>query len=112
MTDVLDPLIDQFIVDTIKKPTKNRMDPVLFPPGKVIHFYRDGVGVSGSVVPCEFFNELMISRRMVDDHLFFSGYQHIFLQLMREYNADHNFTFDGKRQESKGVPLEEMFDGT
>jgi hypothetical protein len=36
---------------------KNK-EPVLFPPGECIHFYRDGSGISGSYVPCDFFNEV------------------------------------------------------
>jgi hypothetical protein len=92
--EYIDPLLDQYLAPTVKAPTTKRMEPILFPPGKCIHFYRDGSGVSGSVVPCDFFNELVISRRMVDDHLFFSGYQQIFLELMRLHHQDHNFQFE------------------
>ena len=92
--EFIDPLLDQYLAPTVKAPTNKRMEPILFPPGKCIHFYRDGSGVSGSVVPCDFFNELVISRRMVDDHLFFSGYQQIFLELMRLHHQDHNFQFE------------------
>ena len=60
-----------------------RMEVVLFPPGRCIHFYGDGFGISGSVVPCTFFDELDINRRMLHDHLIQSGYQKIFLDLMR-----------------------------
>ena len=35
---------------------------VLFPPGECIHFYRDGSGISGSHVPCTFFDEIDIAR--------------------------------------------------
>jgi hypothetical protein len=35
-----------------------RKEPVLFPPGECIHFYRDGSGISGSYVPCDFFDEV------------------------------------------------------
>ena len=35
-----------------------KKEPVLFPPGDCIHFYRDGCGISGSYVPCDFFNEV------------------------------------------------------
>ena len=35
-----------------------KKEPVLFPPGDCIHFYRDGSGISGSYVPCDFFNEV------------------------------------------------------
>ncbi|KAG7374533.1 lipase class 3 [Nitzschia inconspicua] len=37
---------------------KKRMEVVLFPPGKIIHFYRDGYGVTGSVTPATFFDEI------------------------------------------------------
>lgn len=89
-------VIDDLLLKTITIPdrTEKRMDPVLFPPGKCIHFYRDGYGISGSVVPCTFFGEIDISRRMVDDHLYHSGYQLIFLDLMRQHHNDHNFRFD------------------
>lgn len=65
--DFLDPLLDQYVKNGIKESTSQRMDPVLFPPGNIIHFYRDGVGVTGSVVPCDFFKELHVSRRMLDE---------------------------------------------
>lgn len=91
--DFIDPLLEEYLAPTMKEPTTKRMEAELFVPGKCIHFYRDGSGVSGTVVPCEFFNELVISRRMVDDHLFFSGYQQIFLELVRAHYQDHNFQF-------------------
>jgi hypothetical protein len=89
-------IIDDLLLKTIVIPdrTEKRMEPVLFPPGKCIHFYRDGYGISGSVVPCTFFGEIDISRRMVDDHQYHSGYQLIFLELMRQHHNDHNFRFD------------------
>jgi hypothetical protein len=89
-------IIDDLLLKTIVIPdrTEKRMDPVLFPPGKCIHFYRDGYGISGSVVPCTFFGEIDISRRMVEDHLYYSGYQLLLLDLMRQHHKDHNFRFD------------------
>ena len=65
--ELLDPLMDQYVKNGIKKSTSKRMDPLLFPPGNIIHFYRDGVGVTGSVVPCDFFEEVHVSRRMLDE---------------------------------------------
>lgn len=76
---------------------KNRMDVVLFPPGRCIHFYSDGFGIGGSVVPCTFFDELDINRRLLHDHLIQSGYQKIFLDLMRQYNNDNHFKFRPSR---------------
>jgi Lipase (class 3) len=79
---------------SFNKAEKKRMTPVLFPPGKVIHFYRDGYGVTGSVVPSTFFDELEITRRMLDDHFFTEGYEQIFLSLMRQYHGDNLFSFE------------------
>jgi len=70
-----------------------KMEPVLFPPGECIHFYRDGSGISGAHVPCDFFNEIDIARTMLDDHLISSGYRKIFLTLMRDFHKDDHFSF-------------------
>ena len=35
-----------------------QMIPCLFPPGTCIHFYRDGSGIDGTYVPCNFFDEV------------------------------------------------------
>jgi hypothetical protein len=43
-------------VDIERKDTKKV--PILFPPGECIHFYRDGSGISGTYVNCDFFNEV------------------------------------------------------
>jgi len=72
------------------------MDLVLFPPGECIHFYRDGSGISGTYVPCNFFNEIDIARTMIDDHLISSGYRKIFLNLMRDFHKDDHFSFESK----------------
>ena len=72
---------------------------VLFPPGECIHFYRDGSGISGSYVPCTFFDEIDIARTCVDDHLISSGYRRIFLSLMRDFTKDDHFSFDKKKEE-------------
>ncbi|GKY98052.1 hypothetical protein MPSEU_000763200 [Mayamaea pseudoterrestris] len=37
----------------------------LYPPGRCVHFYRDGKGLSSSVVPNEFFSEIDVSRSMI-----------------------------------------------
>jgi len=66
--------------------TKERAQPVLFPPGKCLHLYRDGRGVSCSYVPATFFSELDVTRTMLDDHLI-SGYDRIFKDLLADnYN--------------------------
>jgi hypothetical protein len=65
----------------------------LFPPGKCIHFYRDGVGVSAAEVGCDFFNELDVSRTMVDDHYIHTGLHALFTQLMCMHKKDSKFQF-------------------
>jgi hypothetical protein len=76
---------------------KKRMDVILFPPGKVLHFYRDGFGVTASVTPCTFFDELEVTRRFLADHSFESGYERTFLDLMRQYHNDNFYVFDRKK---------------
>jgi len=74
-----------------------RAEPILYPPGKCIHLYRDGFGISGNVVPCTFFSELDINRRMLHDHTVDAGYQLIFLDLMRQHHEDHYFQFQKEK---------------
>jgi hypothetical protein len=66
-------IVDDILLDNIPLPEQQRMEPVLFPPGKCIYFYRDGFGISGNVVPCTLFNKIDFSRRMVHAHLFQTG---------------------------------------
>ena len=40
-----------------------RLEPILYPPGRCIHLYRDGIGISGSYVPCTFFNEVSFDEK-------------------------------------------------
>mmetsp|Transcript_12606 Transcript_12606/g.29780 ORF Transcript_12606/g.29780 Transcript_12606/m.29780 type:complete len:686 (+) Transcript_12606:199-2256(+) len=73
-----------------------RLEPILYPPGRCIHLYRDGIGISGSYVPCTFFNEIDVARTMFDDHLISSGYRRIFLAMMRDFHKDDHFSFSSK----------------
>jgi hypothetical protein len=84
----INKLLDEQMRIRVKKPTKERMEPILFPPGDCIHLWRDGSGISGNIVPGSFFDELDILRTMVDDHLSKTGYGAIFLQLMRQHHDD------------------------
>lgn len=81
----------------VDEKSKKRMKVELFPPGKIIHFYNDGYGVSGSVTPATFFDEIEVSRRLLDDHFFTEGYERIILDLMRQYHKDNFFTFKQHR---------------
>ena len=81
----------------------DRMEVVLFPPGKCIHLYRDGVGISGCYVPCTFFNEVDVSRTMVEDHLVPPGYNKLLHELMRDHLGMINFRF----RNEIGVRLEQ-----
>jgi hypothetical protein len=71
-----------------------RRDVVLYPPGKCIHFYRDGVGISTVEVPCTLFNELDLARSMVDDHMVTTGYSYIITETMRTHLKQPGFQFD------------------
>lgn len=114
---MIEPLLDEHMEAYIEKTISNRIQPELFPPGRVIHLYHDGVGVSGCFVPNDFFSEIDVQRRMVDgeccrgnvlrpsvnfcllilfftDHVFHTGYQKIFLEIMRQHKGDHHFSFE------------------
>lgn len=94
VSDFIDPLMEKYVVPTIKEATTERMETVLFPPGEILHLYRNGAGISGSIVPCTFFDKIDLRRTMIDDHLFHSGYERIFLDVMRLHYKDHAFQFD------------------
>ena len=82
----------------------HRLAPVLYPPGSCVHFYRDGVSISGSYVPCDFFNEIDVARTMVDDHTMYRGYRRIFLDVMRSFLSDDHFSFDGDSNQDGVAP--------
>ena len=91
--EVILPHIRTYSESMILPRTEERGKVELFPPGKCIHIYRDGVGFSGTYVPNSFFSEIDVTRRMLDDHVFHSGYQQTFLELMRQHRGDHHFRF-------------------
>ena len=92
--EMIAPHIKKYSESMIVQKTAERGKVELFPPGKCIHIYRDGVGFSGSFVPNTFFSEIDVTRRMVDDHVFHAGYQKTFLELMRQHKGDHHFRFN------------------
>lgn len=65
----------------------------LFPPGKCIHLYRDGVGISANYVPCDFFDGIDVSRTMIEDHYITEGYHKLLVELMRNHTNDSTFSF-------------------
>ena len=97
----VDKVIAKYIQPGIVKddvPSPKRVEPVLFPPGTLVHFYRDGSSVSGRYAPCTFFSEIDISRTMIEDHLIKSGYHRLFLTLMRDYHGDEHFAFESAKE--------------
>lgn len=89
------PLVDKYCEGMIcRKAVKDRIPTLVFPPGKVVHLYRDGYGWSAVQVPNDFFTEMDVHRRMVDDHLFDTGYKQSFLELMRQAKKDQHFCFE------------------
>ncbi|KAL7482511.1 hypothetical protein ACHAW6_008190 [Cyclotella cf. meneghiniana] len=76
-----------------------KLEPVLFPPGTCIHFFRDGSGISGTYTPCSFYYEIDVARTMICDHLISSGYRRIFLNMMRDFHKDDHFSFESKKSE-------------
>ena len=76
------------------KVTKERVEPVLFPPGNCIHLFRDGVGTTGTYSNCSTFRAIEVTRTMVDDHLIPPGYHRAMLEWMRQQTNNPNFAFE------------------
>jgi hypothetical protein len=93
---VVEPLLDDLPIE--QNPVE-RIKPELYPPGRCVHLYRDGSGISGNIVPNVFFSEIDVSRTMIEDHLYHSGYEKVFLELMRSHKDDHHFRFDSTKSE-------------
>jgi hypothetical protein len=107
-------------LDTDVKPacaevTQDRSEVVLFPPGKCVHLYRDGVGVSAVYVPCDFFNEIDVTRTLLNDHRTGPGYNGLLLEFVRLTNNDFYFKFNNdvksieyqiKKEEEKETELQ------
>jgi len=73
--------------------TKERLPPILFPPGTCIHLFRDGIGYSGSYIPCDFFGVADAARTFVEDHLVVPGYHRALLSLVQDRHTDFRFQF-------------------
>jgi hypothetical protein len=94
--------IKKNVKSTLECVSAERSEIVLFPPGRCVHLYRDGVGISASYVPCDFFDMVDVSRTMVEDHLT-TGYDKVFVELMRGHLQDSKFEF---RHDVSGVRKE------
>lgn len=106
LKEVITPIMKDYAERHISTKTPHRREPVLFPPGKCIHFFRDGVGFSATRVPNTFFSEIDVTRRMLDDHIFHSRYEQTFLAVMREHRNDPHFRFEEATAEREGgLPL-------
>jgi Lipase (class 3) len=64
----VEPHLKSFVESSRQDPpsSKDRVTPELYPPGRCIHFYADGIGTSAAVVPNDFFKEIDVSRRMIE----------------------------------------------
>jgi len=67
----IEPQLERYLKATILTDPPPYLEPEVFPPGQCIHFYRDGYGFSGNIVPNDFFSEIDVSRRMIDGKLVF-----------------------------------------
>ena len=90
--NMLDESIKPF-TEQMDRDFGERLNPILIPPGKCIHFYRDGSGFSGKHIPCSYFDSLDITRTMLDDHLTPQGYHRSMLLFMRDVTNDIHFRF-------------------
>jgi len=122
--DTVEPLLEKYLKSTLLTDPPPYMEPEVFPPGQCVHFWRDGSGFSGTIVPNTYFDEIHVSRRMIDgkcdalrsaffgsngtrsnlilpllsfrtDHVFHAGYQKTLLEIARQSEKDHHFRFDG-----------------
>lgn len=82
--------IEKDIKPKVGKEKRERISNVLIPPGICLHFYRDGVGYSGVYTPCSFFDNIDISRTLIDDHLILRGYHRALVSVMRDWENNFN----------------------
>jgi hypothetical protein len=108
-------VVARWFKEQIKKNVKSlpvgslpRRKVVLYPPGKCIHFYRDGVGISTVEVPCTLFNELDFSRSMVDDHYVPTGYWYMLTETMRTHLKQSRFHFDNNVMALRDEPMDSL----
>ena len=81
------------IAPGISKINSDRSEIQLFPPGKCIHMYRNGQGVSMHYVPCDMFDQFDVCYTMVDDHLIPTGYNRLMHDFARDRIPDSTFFF-------------------
>jgi hypothetical protein len=99
LNDYLDANVRPQLLNKTQHP-QPRLESVLIPPGTCVHFYRDGVGYTGAVTPCDFFSSIDISRTLIDDHLVVPGYHRALLTLMRDWEQNFNVR---KKRKSLGL---------
>jgi len=75
--------LQTYLAPGIQRKSLKRSHVVLFPPGRCLHVYRDGVGTSCCWVPCDFFSEIDVTRTMFQDHFAVEGYDLLFNELLR-----------------------------
>lgn len=85
--------LNKMVRPHLKNIPTERLTPVLVPPGRCVHFFRDGISFSGVHTPCNFFNSIDITWTMIDDHLTDTGYHRALLSFIRSYRNDMNFRF-------------------
>lgn len=85
--------LNKMVRPLLKNIPTERLTPVLVPPGRCVHFFRDGSSFSGRHTPCDFFNSIDITWTMIDDHLTDTGYHRALLSFIRSYRNDMNFRF-------------------
>jgi hypothetical protein len=82
--------IERDVKPKLKHDKRNRVSHILIPPGDCVHFYRDGIGYSGVYTPCTFFDNVDVSRTLVDDHLVVPGYHRALISIIRDLENDFN----------------------
>ncbi|VEU44824.1 unnamed protein product [Pseudo-nitzschia multistriata] len=72
---------------------RTRLPSVLSPPGRCIHLFRDGYGVTGTFVPCDIFSSVDFSVTAIDDHMIPTGYDRALLAAAQDTDRDYTFRF-------------------
>mmetsp|Transcript_22231 Transcript_22231/g.30970 ORF Transcript_22231/g.30970 Transcript_22231/m.30970 type:complete len:140 (+) Transcript_22231:832-1251(+) len=98
----LEAHLDKYDRPFFETVTKERPIPDLSPPGTCIHLFRDGVGWSGKYTPCDFFDEVDITRTMLFDHLIPEGYHRALLDFVRDQVGNLSFDFN---HDLLGLPI-------
>jgi hypothetical protein len=86
--DFLDKEVRQKYANN-KQQRRERLPSLLIPPGRCIHLFRDGYGVSAAFTPCDHFSSIEFSPTLIDDHLTMTGYYRAIISAVQDIDRDY-----------------------